>query len=1013
MTTLSFLLDVNAPDAQKTFDAVAGRVNLLDKQLAKTRELSIGDKGAMASLLRTQLAADKLRDRVTSPMDITIRGAASAEARLLELEHSADRLRDKLSKPVRPGLLGRIGYGVIGGQRGTGFLGRIGNLVPGLTGTGGGASGFGALASAGSGLANPYILATLAAAAAATAPFAATFAGGLGVGTLGAGLAGLGIYGALSGGSGATAAQVQAAALRVTAAQQRLAALQAKGAKAGPGSVASAQAALVSAQAAQAVLQAPSPGAAAARKSITDFVQTAQADLVKISTPFQKVIENIAGAFTSVLPKLMTPLGAALSVIAKPLQIVGTTLASSFGSPRVKQAIELVGAAFSRFLTAFAPQIPGIVNSIATGIASMADAFLKHPDMIVAMGKVIAFLFKLPGYAFSAIGALTNVAHWLATGLPHEVSRGVDDTRKFFENLWLDVRRDFDDFNSFWIRSWDAVWAHSAAPAIRGLRGAESAFGGFTHAVTAIFDGFGRDIAAKWDSLWAGTIGGWWKTHGAEVTQAFRAAWDGISKVFRIGSAVVTTAWKATWSVLSLVFKVWWDILTTEAKIAWTVLSTVFKVGAAVITAAWKVWWGGIEVIAKIGWDVIATVFKVAFSVIEGIAKIGWDIIAASAKVAWAVIRATLKIAWDTIVVIFSVFLDLVTGHWSRAWDDIRRYGQQVWNAIRGFFSTAWSAFGTLAKQAWGHVRDTIVGIWNSAWGGAKSAWGTAWRWISGIPGIIAGLFRNSASWLYTLGKGILSGLLAGAKSVWNDVLNFFKGIPGAILHALGIKSPPDWAIAAGKHIMDGIGIGLDKAKNAVTGILGTITGITGSGSASGAYGGIAGTYGSEKAYAASLLGGYGWSPMMMNYLIPLWQRESGWNPYAVNPSSGAYGIPQALGKGHPYNLGDWMAQIRWGLRYIFGRYGSPLGAWLHEQQAGWYDFGGLLKPGLTLALNTTGRDEYVTRTPPGRGGGSVTNHYSITVNVPPGTHPAQTAKAVIEQIKEYERINGKGWRNC
>jgi hypothetical protein len=37
----------------------------------------------------------------------------------------------------------------------------------------------------------------------------------------------------------------------------------------------------------------------------------------------------------------------------------------------------------------------------------------------------------------------------------------------------------------------------------------------------------------------------------------------------------------------------------------------------------------------------------------------------------------------------------------------------------------------------------------------------------------------------------------------------------------------------------------------------------------------------------------------------------------------------------------DWQTnpstQIRWGLTYIHDRYGSPCGAWAHEQSANWY----------------------------------------------------------------------------
>jgi hypothetical protein len=47
-------------------------------------------------------------------------------------------------------------------------------------------------------------------------------------------------------------------------------------------------------------------------------------------------------------------------------------------------------------------------------------------------------------------------------------------------------------------------------------------------------------------------------------------------------------------------------------------------------------------------------------------------------------------------------------------------------------------------------------------------------------------------------------------------------------------------------------------------------------------------------------------------------------------------------------------------LNYIAQRYGDPISAWAHEQNYGWYDQGGLLPPGLSLALNQTGSNEMV-----------------------------------------------------
>lgn len=88
---------------------------------------------------------------------------------------------------------------------------------------------------------------------------------------------------------------------------------------------------------------------------------------------------------------------------------------------------------------------------------------------------------------------------------------------------------------------------------------------------------------------------------------------------------------------------------------------------------------------------------------------------------------------------------------------------------------------------------------------------------------------------------------------------------------------------------------------------------------------------GDPRSYALSLVGAGEFA-----CLGPLWERESGWNPYAVNASSGAAGIAQSLGHG-PVDLSDWRGQVDWGLGYIRGTYGNSCNALSHENIAGWY----------------------------------------------------------------------------
>jgi hypothetical protein len=99
---------------------------------------------------------------------------------------------------------------------------------------------------------------------------------------------------------------------------------------------------------------------------------------------------------------------------------------------------------------------------------------------------------------------------------------------------------------------------------------------------------------------------------------------------------------------------------------------------------------------------------------------------------------------------------------------------------------------------------------------------------------------------------------------------------------------------------------------------------------------------GTAKAYAFELLISMKFSEDQYSCLVKLWNRESNWRHTAINKSSGAYGIPQSLPASKmategPDYLTNPETQIRWGVKYIKGRYGSPCGALAHSDKLGWY----------------------------------------------------------------------------
>ncbi len=133
-----------------------------------------------------------------------------------------------------------------------------------------------------------------------------------------------------------------------------------------------------------------------------------------------------------------------------------------------------------------------------------------------------------------------------------------------------------------------------------------------------------------------------------------------------------------------------------------------------------------------------------------------------------------------------------------------------------------------------------------------------------------------------------------------------------------------------------------------------------------------------QAAVSSSALGGdsaankalarrmFPWPASMWPSFDYLEMREAGYNRFARNPSSGAYGIPQALpptkmpiaaqaaGGSHAG------PQLSWMYGYIGSVYGNPVNAANHERAFSWYDDGGWMPPGYSLNFNGTGKPEPV-----------------------------------------------------
>lgn len=181
-------------------------------------------------------------------------------------------------------------------------------------------------------------------------------------------------------------------------------------------------------------------------------------------------------------------------------------------------------------------------------------------------------------------------------------------------------------------------------------------------------------------------------------------------------------------------------------------------------------------------------------------------------------------------------------------------------------------------------------------------------------------------------------------------------------------------------------------------------------GGGAGAYAGLRGT--NQHIVREIFAGMFGWgSAAQWNATNQLVSHESGWRNTAQNPTSSAYGLFQFLNStwasvgGH--KTSDPRLQAIYGGRYIKGRYHSPIGAWSFWQGHHWYDQGGWLPPGLSLAFNGTGRPE-----PVGPAAGGVHLHQgAIQVYAAEGMSERRVAELVVDVIDERARRARKGPR--
>jgi hypothetical protein len=441
----------------------------------------------------------------------------------------------------------------------------------------------------------------------------------------------------------------------------------------------------------------------------------------------------------------------------------------------------------------------------------------------------------------------------------------------------------------------------------------------------------------------------WWKQHGTEVKEVWRALWSAIKSTFM--------------PILRFV--------EISIKVGLAVIKFAFSAVMLVLRVAWSLFWNNVKGLTKAGVDIIKGTIQAALKFIEDMWRFGWTLM-----------KDMLKVAWDIIVGVINVALDIFTGHWSQAWNDIKTTVTQVWNSFKDIFKTAWKTLTDAVSIAFGLLKtvfvtgggDIVQGLFHGITGALKDigSWLSANIYHPIVDHIksLFGIPHGSAAAMLPIGKeivtGVFHGMLAEGKNIESFAAKVFGSWPKAILSFVTKGMVGGMTAKLASFLGSALGWATSGIKN-VGGFFGHIFGV-----ASKSPGG-AGTarWASTVAKALTILK---LPQSLAGEVLYQMQTESSGNPNAINltdsnakaghPSQGLMQvIPSTFSRWHvpgtSWNIYDPLANIAAAINY--SAHGKGFGSGAGQMGSGHgYDTGGWLPTGVTMTMNNTGRPERI-----------------------------------------------------
>jgi phage-related protein len=304
------------------------------------------------------------------------------------------------------------------------------------------------------------------------------------------------------------------------------------------------------------------------KKTFTEMKDRVLEDFEIIGQSWVPVLESILNTAKQTMDHLTPVFQHAADIIAGPFRLFVNTLIRAFEQPQVAASIDAVAKAFAAILTAIAPDLPGMIATLADAVLRIANAIKDNPK---AFANFINFLVQITAATLNAIAFLTRLATFMEG--------------RFKQNI------------EGMVSAWGASTAALQTAWSNTINFFHERWSGFINYFTLA----GHQVEMDWNAV-CGNIHGYW----SNTVNFLHQAWSGFINFFVTGGHTIESAWNTTCGVIHTA----WSNTINTIHGAWSGFINFFVNAGHQIEAAWNTVMGSIAGAAKRTWDFVGNAWN-------------------------------------------------------------------------------------------------------------------------------------------------------------------------------------------------------------------------------------------------------------------------------------------------------------------------------------------------------------------------------------------------------------------